>query len=75
MFWPPNSPDLSPIENIWAILKRNIGKVFIKTKAELIDVITIQINRMSIETINSTIDTMDNRVDKLFNNSFDSIDY
>ena len=22
--WPPNSPDLSPIENLWAVLKQRI---------------------------------------------------
>ena len=25
--WPPASPDLSPIENLWALLKREIGVV------------------------------------------------
>jgi hypothetical protein len=26
--WPPNSPDLSPIENIWNILKRKIRRLY-----------------------------------------------
>ena len=25
--WPPNSPDLSPIENMWAILKEKVNKM------------------------------------------------
>lgn len=26
MPWPPYSPDLSPIENLWALMKQNIHK-------------------------------------------------
>lgn len=37
--WPGNSPDFSPIENVWTILKNEVAKKFPKTKAELIDVI------------------------------------
>ena len=33
--WPPYSPDLSPIENVWAVLKYRLCKEECKTFAEL----------------------------------------
>lgn len=33
--WPPNSPDLSPIKNIWAIIKEKLEKRKIKNLDEL----------------------------------------
>ena len=33
--WPPNSPDLSPIENVWAILKEKLSRRDIKNFDDL----------------------------------------
>lgn len=60
MYWPPNSPDLNPIENIWHILKIKIGKIIVKNKAELIDIIKEEANKLYINTINKLINSMDN---------------
>ena len=35
--WPPNSPDLSPIENVWAILKEKLSKRKIRNLDDLRD--------------------------------------
>lgn len=35
--WPGNSPDLNPIENLWAILKNRLKKHTITTKQQLIE--------------------------------------
>lgn len=75
MFWPANSPDLNPIENVWALLKKKVGKIYVSNKKELIDTILMQAKNIKIKTINKIINSMDHRIERLFQNSFDVIDY
>jgi transposase len=75
MYWPPNSPDLNPIENLWNLLKKRIGKIIVKNKDELINAIKTEADKIDVIVINKLIDSMDNRIEQLFNKSFDSIDY
>lgn len=37
MQWPAQSPDLNPIENLWSYVEKELRKVVIKNKSQLID--------------------------------------
>jgi transposase len=50
MDWPSNSPDLNPIENLWAIVKRNVEKRKPKNLSEL--------ERFSVEEWNNIPDSL-----------------
>jgi hypothetical protein len=61
--WPAQSPDLNLIENLWAIMKRNITAQIIARSFGDLDKRLLN-ERWSIpqETINELIDTMLSRV-------------
>ena len=50
MDWPSNSPDLNPIENLWAIVKRNVEKRKPRNLSEL--------EKFSVEEWNNIPDSL-----------------
>ena len=63
LVWPPNSPDLNPIENLWKILKdllrhHNMSR----NKLELIEIIQKVWNETSLEQLKQLISSMLNRI-------------
>jgi hypothetical protein len=67
--WPPSSPDLNPIENIWRVLKQKIrnrnphgGWTLSDLKGAMVDIWEKEI---SIELINRFIDTIPQRLAKV----------
>lgn len=65
--WPPRSPDLNPIENVWAILSRMVyagGKQY-NSKEELKTAILRCWPQVSGETIRNLYNSMPTRVDKV----------
>ena len=67
MTWPANSPDLNPIENLWAILKRRIyanGRQF-HTKNELWQAITDVSKNITDSEVENLIQSVDKRLFKV----------
>ena len=64
MKWPAQSPDMNPIENLWAILKRKRQEKFgvPKTKSELIDQIFEIWDSFEVELLHKLADSIDNRL-------------
>lgn len=62
--WPANSPELNPIENVWAILKSRINKRRPRplTKQEMADAISEEWEILQPEDFQAAINSMPRRV-------------
>lgn len=75
--WPGNSPDLSPIENLWAIVKNRLSKMDCTTKNNLISaIIKVWFHDEQIKKMYSTlIESMPNRIHEVIKNKGGHISY
>ena len=60
--WPPNSPDLSPIENIWSMVQQDVNEKLPSTVSELQRCILNTWSSLPTEMINDTILSFDRRL-------------
>jgi transposase len=61
-FWPPNSPDLNPIETVWGIMKRKLKYEGITTQAAAIEEIKQTWNSLDLATVNQLVNSFPMRV-------------
>jgi transposase len=73
--WPPGSPDLNPIENVWNLLKIKIHKRKPKNKEELIDIVTEEWLRFDRKVLKSLVNSMPKRVQQVIDNNGDITKY
>jgi len=76
MGWPPNSADLSPIENLWHIVKQRVGaETSIRTRTQLIRAIEDAWAGIEPGVVLKLIDTMPRRVQAVLKAKGGPIDY
>jgi transposase len=63
--WPSQSPDLNPIEHVWAYLKKKLAQYRPKNIGELKLKIMKEWNEIPTSFIRRLIDSMEHRVEKV----------
>jgi len=75
MFWPGQSPDLNPIENIWAIISRALARKTFSNKEKLWEAVQIEWNNISSSQCAKLVESMIKRIDLLKKSKGNSIPY
>lgn len=73
--WPSMSPDLNPIENLWAVIKRRIEKLDPTTKSNLKEIIQEIWDGIDHQLVKSLIDSMKNRLQQCIARKGEKTDY
>jgi transposase len=73
--WPPNSPDLNPIENLWGLLKIKAAERFPANLDKLKEVLVDEWNKLPIDYIQTLIFSMTHRMEKLKKSNGRAINY
>lgn len=75
--WPPCSPDLNPIENVWGLLAKNVyknGRQFESVK-HLRDALISEWNKIDQESLQSFINSMPRRIQQVILNKGGNTNY
>ena len=62
MWWPSNSPDLAPIENLWSIMKINFSEEGPTTITQCVKIIKSIWNKFDIDLARKLAYSMEDRI-------------
>jgi len=73
--WPSASPDINPIENIWSIMKDDVGRRMPETKQELRDSIIQAWDDIDLEVIERCILDLPGRLEEVIEKNGEKTDH
>ena len=71
MEWPAQSPDLNPIENVWALLKIKVNNREPKTVKDLKKIIRKEWGDLQLEYAQNLVSTLPRRLNQVLTNKGD----
>ena len=75
MDWPSNSPDLNPIENVWAVIKKRVEKRKPQNIGDLERKFMEEWARLGREEVNLILDAMKQRCEAVISANGNHIPY
>ena len=63
--WPSSSPDINPIENLWAIVKNKVNKRKPKNLKELKDIFIEEWKNIPLQVLQNLVSSMESRCEKI----------
>ena len=75
MDWPAHSPDINPMENIWALLKKQVAKRNPEIIEDLENAIHLKCQGFSSDVVSNTVSSIYNRIDLLIESNGRVISY
>ena len=73
--WPPNSPDLNPIENAWSVLKDKVAKRCPKSLRELEVIAAEEWEKLPLTFFENLADSMPRRIAQVMVRNGSKADY
>ena len=73
--WPPNSPDLNPIENLWQFLKQRVKKRQPKSLDELKNIAIDEWEKIDQKIISKAVSTVGKRIQQVLTRQGKKCDY